>query len=157
VTAITIPIDTSHIEARLDGIDTSLRSYVVAVTALQDSLVTVADAVNTLNHSVAVLTSMVSESVFVTAEMRSAIVATQEEMLASVESMTTVGQSVVAGFNANTDLLRQHLEAEGVDQEVVDRVTALSNQLTASFAEAITRNTIAENEPTPEPPAPEPV
>lgn len=108
---------------------------------------TTADGYNDLARKIDALTTIVALSLNLSVEMRNAIVATKEEMLAAVEETTTVGGSIVAALDLNTELLRAALADEGLDQEVIDRVTSASTALTADIRAAVVRNTVAETEP----------
>jgi DNA-binding GntR family transcriptional regulator len=77
-----------------------------------------------------------------------------DDLLQAVAENTDLDQSIAAALDANTQLLRDALAAQGVDQGVIDDVVAQMNASNASTADAITRNTIADTT-TPEP-APEP-
>lgn len=75
---------------------------------------------------------------------RETLMGTKEDLLAAVAANTEIDQSIVAALDANTEMLREALENQGVDGAVIDQVIAELQASNSDVADAVVRNTIAD-------------
>jgi hypothetical protein len=145
--ALTIPIDLGELPSQLDRVESWL-------AAVNEGLVATVTAIESLDQRVAWLTASVSDSTFVTHQMRSAIVATQQDLLdqlAVLAGQVADNTDVTASASMTLDFLgakvaeltQQLIDAE-VPQEIIDQLVALGTVITDSdnvLAQAIANNT----------------